>query len=237
VAGPPERGSLVLHAHARTYAGAPTTAGERCRSDGDGSGGCRRAGRRPVPATSAVRWHGTVQESLPPPEKKGGVFRVVPATACSVVPPALAGCGACCLRVLCDSHFTVHTQRRRKLTEPGIKKRIITQFFATALLHCRFLNFNSGIREYLFRKGYEVVEVSRPCRNSGLSEVGANPTQTEEGGGGKPEHNHVASIRRRRRRQDSSVYHSLSTPKSQCSTAVHAYSYQSRPSPSLHNLL
>jgi hypothetical protein len=122
VAGPPERGSLVLHAHARTYAGAPATAGERCRSDGDGSGGCRRAGRRPVPATSAVRWHGTVQESLPPPEKKGGVFRVVPATACSVVPPALAGCGACCLRVLCDSHFTVHTQRRRKLTEPGIKK-------------------------------------------------------------------------------------------------------------------
>jgi len=36
----------------------------------------------------------------------------------------------------------------------------------------------------------EDVEVSGPERNSGLSEVGANPTQTEEGG--KPEHNHVA---------------------------------------------
>ena len=48
--------------------------------------------------------------------------------------------------------------------------------------------------------------MSGPERNSGLSEVGANPTQTEEGG--KPEHNHVASIRHRRQ---PSVYYSVHT--------------------------
>ena len=37
---------------------------------------------------------GTVQESLPP-EKKGGVFRVVSATTCFAVPPLGVGRGAC----------------------------------------------------------------------------------------------------------------------------------------------
>ena len=69
----------------------------------------------------------------------------------------------------------------------------------------------------------EDVEVSGPERNSGLSEVGANPTQTEEGvrQGGKPEHNHVASIRHRRQPSGavfSSFNFTVAPGKKHCST-------------------